>query len=41
MRCVYRLQSKSFIEQHYVGITSDLKRRLAQHNTKKSRQARR
>ena len=30
MRYVYLLQSESFVGQRYVGITSDLKQRLAQ-----------
>ena len=36
MRYVYLLQSKSAICQRYVGGTSDLKQRLAQHNAGKS-----
>ena len=36
MRYVYLLQSESFVGQRYVGITSDLKRRLAEHNARKS-----
>ncbi len=36
MRYVYLLQSESFIDQRYVGITSDLKQRLADHNAGKS-----
>jgi len=32
MHCVYMLQSKSFESQCYVGVTSDIKRRLAEHN---------
>jgi putative endonuclease len=30
------LQSEAFIGQRYVGVTSDLKRRLADHNARKS-----
>jgi putative endonuclease len=36
MRYLYLLRSKSFLDQHYVGITSDLKQRLAEHNAGKS-----
>ena len=36
MRYVYLLQSETFIGQRYVGVTSDLKRRLADHNAGKS-----
>jgi putative endonuclease len=36
MRYVYLLQSESVIDQRYVGATSDLKRRLADHNAGKS-----
>lgn len=36
MRYVYLLQSESVIDQRYVGVTSDLKQRLAEHNAKKS-----
>lgn len=36
MRYVYLLQSKSSPGQRYVGITSDLKRRLADHNAQRS-----
>lgn len=36
MRYVYLLKSEAFIDQRYVGITSDLKRRLADHNAGKS-----
>jgi len=36
MHYVYMLQSKSCEGQRYVGITSDLKRRLAQHNAGES-----
>jgi predicted GIY-YIG superfamily endonuclease len=36
MHYVYLLRSESFAGQRYVGITSDLKRRLAEHNAGKS-----
>ena len=36
MRYVYLLQSESFADERYVGVTSDLKQRLAAHNGKKS-----
>ncbi len=36
MRYVYLLQSELFDEQRYVGVTSDLKQRLAEHNAGKS-----
>jgi putative endonuclease len=36
MRYVYLLASEAFEEQRYVGITSDLKQRLADHNAGKS-----
>lgn len=36
MRYVYLLQSESAIGQRYVGVTSDLKQRLADHNAGKS-----
>ena len=36
MRYVYLLQSDAFADQRYVGITSDLKQRLAEHNAGKS-----
>jgi putative endonuclease len=32
MHYVYMLQSKSDLDQRYVGLTSDLKRRIAEHN---------
>jgi predicted GIY-YIG superfamily endonuclease len=32
MRYVYLLQSEAFVGQRYVGITSDLRKRLARHN---------
>jgi putative endonuclease len=36
MRYVYLLQSEAFAGQRYVGITWDLRRRLADHNAGKS-----
>jgi predicted GIY-YIG superfamily endonuclease len=36
MRYIYLLESKSFTGQRYVGVTSDLKNRLAQHNAQRS-----
>ena len=36
MRYVYLLQSEVFVGQRYVGIASDLKQRLAEHNAGKS-----
>lgn len=36
MRYVYLLQSDARTDQRYVGMTSDLKQRLAEHNTGKS-----
>lgn len=36
MRYVYLLQSEAFSDQRYVGLTSKLKRRLAEHNAGKS-----
>jgi len=36
MRYVYLLQSESALDQRYVGVTSDLKQRLADHNAGKS-----
>ncbi len=36
MRYVYLLQSESVIGQRYVGVTSDMKQRLADHNAGKS-----
>lgn len=32
---VYLLESRRVVGQHYVGLTSDLKRRLADHNAGK------
>jgi putative endonuclease len=34
MYYVYILQSGEFADRHYVGITEDLKARLAKHNAK-------
>jgi len=36
MRYVYLLQSELFVGERYVGVTSDLKQRLADHNAGKS-----
>lgn len=36
MHYVYLLQSESFADQRYVGVTSELKKRLASHNSGKS-----
>jgi putative endonuclease len=36
MYYVYLLQSEAFAGQRYVGVTSDLKQRLADHNAGKS-----
>ena len=36
MRYVYLLESQSELGQRYVGITADLKQRLAQHNSRSS-----
>jgi putative endonuclease len=36
MRYVYLLRSETFEGQRYVGITSDLRRRLAEHNAGRS-----
>ena len=36
MRYVYLLQSEAFAGQRYVGVTSDLKQRVADHNAGKS-----
>ena len=36
MHYVYLLQSESAIGQRYVGVTTDLKQRFAEHNTGKS-----
>ena len=36
MHYVYLLQSGALADQRYVGVTSDLKRRLADHNAGKS-----
>ena len=36
MHYVYLLQSEARVEQRYVGLTSDLRKRLADHNAGKS-----
>ena len=36
MRYVYLLQSEAFAGQRYVGVTSDLRRRILDHNAGKS-----
>jgi predicted GIY-YIG superfamily endonuclease len=36
MHYVYLLQSESFSDQRYVGMASDVQRRLSDHNTGKS-----
>jgi putative endonuclease len=36
MHYVYLLQSESFVDQRYVGLASDFKRRLSDHNSGKS-----
>ena len=36
MHYVYLVQSETAVGQRYVGVTSDLKQRLAQHNAGKS-----
>ena len=36
MHYVYLLQSDAFVGQRYVGMTSDLKHRLAEHNAGES-----
>lgn len=36
MRYVYLLQSEALANQRYVGITTDLRRRLTEHNAGKS-----
>ena len=36
MRYVYLLQREAFAGQRYVGMTSDLRQRLAEHNAGKS-----
>jgi putative endonuclease len=37
MHYVYLLQSEAVKDQRYVGLTSDLRKRLAEHNAGKSR----
>jgi predicted GIY-YIG superfamily endonuclease len=34
MKYVYILQSSDFPDRHYVGVTGDLKARLAKHNAR-------
>ena len=36
MRYVYLLQSEASVDQRYVGVTTDLKQRIADHNAGKS-----
>jgi predicted GIY-YIG superfamily endonuclease len=36
MRYVYLLQSENYEDQRYVGVTSDLRQRIADHNSGKS-----
>ena len=36
MRYVYLLQSDTLVGKRYVGVTSDLKKRLAEHNAGKA-----
>ena len=36
MHYVYLLQSLTFVDERYVGLTSDLKQRFAEHNARKS-----
>ena len=36
MHYVYLLQSQTSVDERYVGLTSDLKQRLAEHNAGKS-----
>jgi putative endonuclease len=36
MRYVYLLQSQAFVRRRYVGVTSNLKQRIADHNAGKS-----
>lgn len=33
---VYLIESEAFVGEHYIGITSDLRRRIAEHNAGKS-----
>ena len=40
MKYVYVLQSRASPEQRYVGVTGDLRRRLAEHNARKCRHTR-
>ena len=41
MKCVYVLRSGAAPDQVYVGVTGDLRRRLAEHNAGKGRHTRR
>jgi len=36
MRYVYLLQSEAFTGERYIGITADLRKRLAEHNAGRS-----
>ncbi|PBB93846.1 excinuclease ABC subunit C [Mesorhizobium sp. WSM3864] len=36
MWCVYPIESEAFVGERYIGITSDLRRRIAEHNAGKS-----
>jgi putative endonuclease len=36
LRYVYLLQSESFVDQRYGGVTFNLKQRFAEHNARKS-----
>ena len=36
MHYVYLLQSESAVDQRYIGVTSDLRQRLVEHNAGKS-----
>ncbi len=36
MRYIYLLQSEAFARQRYIGLISDLRKRLAEHNAGKS-----
>ncbi len=40
MKYVYLLQSESSPQQRYVGVTCDLRRRLAEHNARRCRHTR-
>jgi len=41
MRYVYILESVNFPETYYIGVTSDLKRRFKEHNSKNSQYSQR